>query len=191
MIPHHLLNPEPTSKRNWEPLQHMVDQAVPAEILPMRFSHNPSLFREDKPFLHVTYEAGRCVERLRALLKSKEGTSGGWGHQGSEGDQKEPAEGNTGPGYGTEMGKVPGANRMVGNPRSTKRSRRQRVPGRITRRRRGLLNQGGKYWQGSHTRKSMHTKRSTATARDVAGTLTLRDWNESGPLESMVLLSIE
>lgn len=79
-----------------EPLHHMVDQAMLAQILTVQFSHTPGLFREDEPFLHATYKAGRHVERLRALLKSKEGTSRGPGHRGFGSDQKEPGEGPTG-----------------------------------------------------------------------------------------------
>jgi len=76
------------AKVNGVPLQHMIDQAMPEDIIDMRFAHNPSVFRDDEPFLRATYEAGRSVERLKALQKTKRewerrgssgGGPGGWG----------------------------------------------------------------------------------------------------------------
>jgi len=48
-----------------------------AEIQTMRFSQNPQPFIKDEPFLLATYEAGRHVEVLQAVLKAQGKQSGG------------------------------------------------------------------------------------------------------------------
>jgi hypothetical protein len=63
------------AKATGEPLQDMVNRAMPSEILHMRFAHNFGIFTEDEPFLDATYEAGRQVELEKSLLKHTEGTS--------------------------------------------------------------------------------------------------------------------
>jgi len=84
------------AKVNGVPLQYMIDQAMPEDIIDMRFAHNPGVFREDEPFLRATYEAGRSVERLKALLKTKRewerrgSSSGGSGGRGSIGAPRGP-----------------------------------------------------------------------------------------------------
>ena len=68
-------------------LRQRIDAKMTAEILTMRFSQNPRPFVEDEPFLLATYEAGRHVEALQAVLKAQ-GKQGGGG-TGSSGGNKD------------------------------------------------------------------------------------------------------
>jgi hypothetical protein len=52
---------------NGEGLQHIVNEALPHEIIDVRFYQNPRPLTSDQDFLTATYEAGRPVEPLKAL----------------------------------------------------------------------------------------------------------------------------
>jgi hypothetical protein len=50
-----------------EPLQTIINEALPQDITTMRFNQNPRALTTDVDFLTATYEAGRHVETLKAL----------------------------------------------------------------------------------------------------------------------------
>jgi hypothetical protein len=57
---------------NGEGLQSIVNQALPNEIIDVRFYQNPRALTTDQDFLTATYEAGRHVETLKALKARKD-----------------------------------------------------------------------------------------------------------------------
>jgi hypothetical protein len=60
------------AKSSGEPLQDMINRALPIEILHMRFSHHAGIFTDDEIFLQATYEAGKQVELEKRVTKSRE-----------------------------------------------------------------------------------------------------------------------
>jgi hypothetical protein len=52
---------------NGEGLQHIINKALPHDIIDVRFYQNPRPLTTDQDFLTATYEAGRHVEALKAL----------------------------------------------------------------------------------------------------------------------------
>jgi hypothetical protein len=60
------------AKSSGEPLQDMINRALPIEILHMRFSQYTGIFTEDEVFLQATYEAGKQVELEKRVIKSRE-----------------------------------------------------------------------------------------------------------------------
>jgi hypothetical protein len=63
-------------------LKDIIDQAMPNDIVDMRFAQNRGIITNDEDFLVATYEAGRHVERLRALRAAKSDATGRSGTQG-------------------------------------------------------------------------------------------------------------
>ena len=63
-----------------EGLREKIDQAMPDNILDMRFAHYMEEFIDDEHFLMATYNAGLHVERrkaLKAARKAQPGNGGG------------------------------------------------------------------------------------------------------------------
>jgi hypothetical protein len=56
---------------NGERLQDIINEAIPNEIIDVRFYQNPSDLNTDEDFLLVTDEAGRHVEKVAALKVAK------------------------------------------------------------------------------------------------------------------------
>jgi len=54
-----------------EGLQDIINEALPNEIIDVRFYQNPRPLRTDEDFITATYEAGRHVEELQALKARK------------------------------------------------------------------------------------------------------------------------
>jgi hypothetical protein len=71
-----------------EGLKDIIDQAMPNDIVDMRFAQNRGIITNDEDFLVATYEAGRHVERLRALRAAKSDATGRSGGPGSGGGSK-------------------------------------------------------------------------------------------------------
>ena len=76
-----------------------IDQAIPNNILDMRFNQNPHEFVDDEHFLWATYRVGLYVEKLKALKAAKEsasnpGSGSGLG-QGRKDGQSGKGSGNT------------------------------------------------------------------------------------------------
>jgi hypothetical protein len=62
---------------NGEGLQDIINEALPHEIINVRFYQNPRALTTDQDFLTATYEAGRHVETLKALTARKDAKAGG------------------------------------------------------------------------------------------------------------------
>jgi len=62
-----------------EGLREKIDQAMPDNILDMRFAHYMEEFIDDEHFLTATYNAGLHVERRKALRTAREALSGNLG----------------------------------------------------------------------------------------------------------------
>jgi hypothetical protein len=56
---------------NGEGLQDIINEAIPNEIIDVRFYQNPADLNTDEDFLVATYSAGRHVEKLAALKAAK------------------------------------------------------------------------------------------------------------------------
>jgi len=64
-----------------EGLREKIDQAMPDNILDMRFAHYMEEFIDDEHFLTASYNAGLHVERRKALRTAREALSGNLGRK--------------------------------------------------------------------------------------------------------------
>jgi len=79
------------AKSSGEPLQDMINRALPLEILHMRFSRYTGIFTDDELFLDATYEAGKQVELEKSIVKSKEAPGSAPGSDSNR-NSKEPGK---------------------------------------------------------------------------------------------------
>jgi hypothetical protein len=102
---------------NGEGLQDIINEALPNEIIDVRFYQNPRALTTDQDFLTATYEAGRHVETLKALKARKDAKA-----SGAPAPKKDKKDDKHGQGSGKGSGKAANSQEEKGGSKQTGKS---------------------------------------------------------------------